>query len=222
MNDIESKIDEFKEHSDSYFKLLMENYPKQSGADWEDAGLFGSQELYERTIEAQMMLARLGETAVSRMMYIGFDFLYPSHNPVDWYDWREKILTRKVPTSIFLSIGLRIDSEFKRMSLHAQGGCWEAYCLLSESEFSVSEERYRVYFSDAPAYDAAEEARDDVRSKSSEETPREETAPSVVIEKAFFNDNFAHRKVDHIDRMEKHVSIWSNTLSIAARVLGIK
>ncbi len=96
-------------------------------------------------IEAQVLLASLGQTAVQRLNYVGFDLLFPFSNPVDWYNWKIMI---KEKISAIQYISTRVATEFQRIEMHLERKIWDRYCQLSEAEFSVPKGRYSSVFSD--------------------------------------------------------------------------
>ncbi len=135
---LKTVIDKFEELDTKYFEQFCKNFPKVN----EEVG-FGPNELFEMAIQAQVYLTELGVTAKNRFQYLGFDMMYPFTNPVDWYNWRSEILKKEISHTIYFSIGIRISSEIKRVKKHLEKDCWDAYCQLSPSDFSVS---YKYYF----------------------------------------------------------------------------
>jgi hypothetical protein len=125
---------------DKYFRALMESYPGfERDAIFAD---FGPPEICELAIEAHACAIALGPTALRRLRQVGFDVLYPFDNPVDLYNWRKFVRSASVDHTIYASIGIRIDSEIKRIRRAHQLGSADYYDALDDNTFVVSKDRY--------------------------------------------------------------------------------
>jgi hypothetical protein len=211
MADLKRILEDLKSLDDEYFKKFMEFYPLYLTKEKE--GIFGPSELFEMAISAQVLLTELGDTAIARMKYLGFDLMYPFDNPVDWFNWKEEIQKNNVPQSVYFSISLRMSSEFNRMFQHVERDTWDVYCQLSGNEFLVSKERYKEHFVadkeiESPISSGLEAAVD--------------TRPHVHIDNFHYSQEVEKEAVDNLDRLQKHSSIWSNAINVATKLLGIK
>ncbi|NIC38633.1 hypothetical protein HBJ58_18325 [Halomonas desiderata] len=210
MDRVKGALASLKELDARYFKKFNECYPLYVSEEAER--VFGPSELYEMAIEAQVLLTLLGDTAKDRMNYIGFNMLYPFSNPVDWYSWKEKIKDRKVPQSIYFSIGVRMEAEFNRMEQFVERNAWEEYSKLSSSEFSVSCGRYLEHFEDCSQKEEAEDFPDaDDRYGSS----------SIHIETFNYNQAVEKAAVNNLEKWHKNTGIWSNISNVAAKIFGV-
>lgn len=134
-------VEKFQKSFDKYHLLFLENYPLFSRKEFD----FGSRELNDLSVKCQAYITMLGKTAKARMNYIGFHQLFAFDNEVDWYSWRIWIKENEVNHTQYLSISVRIDTELKRMRTYLEEDMWEAYCSLSEDEYSVSYLRYEDF-----------------------------------------------------------------------------
>jgi hypothetical protein len=140
--------------------------------------------------------------------------MYPFDNPVDWYNWKEEIRKSKVPQSIYFSISVRMASEFSRMIQHINNDAWSVYCNLSAGEFLVSKDRYLEHFVKSPEEEKSLQNKEEV-SHSAQVT-------NVSIENLHYNQQTEQKAIDSLDRLQKHSSIWSNTINVATKLLGMK
>ena len=94
-------VADLKDTIDKYFKLFLEYYPLLVN----DGTVFCPTELYEFAIKAQCQASMLGEKAKIRLNYIGFNDLFSLDNPVDWYNWKSKIIEKNIDHTISLLSG---------------------------------------------------------------------------------------------------------------------
>lgn len=214
MKPVTDVVEELKGLDQEYFKLFMEYFP--SCLTKEKEGIFGPTDLFERAIKAQTLLTMLGETATRRMNYIGFGLMYPFDNPVDWFNWKEEVKKRNIPISVYFSISIRMTSEFNRMRLYLEGEAWEQYTSLSESAFLVSKDRYSELFSTEESAQPLDERTSGIAGPPAR--PNEQR--TLHIENFHYNQEVEEKAVDHLDRIQKHSSIWSNVVNVAAKLLG--
>jgi hypothetical protein len=210
MNNIDNALKKFKELDGNYFKKFNEYYPLFLSE--EKQGIFGPSELFEMALEAQVLVAILGDTAIRRMNYVGFDLLYPFNNPVDWYNWKEKIKERKVPQSIYFSIGIRISAEINRIEQFLEFDAWDSYSRLSSSDFSVSCDRYIEHFQDPiPTKEVENPFPADEMSKQT----------NIHIHNMNYNQDVESKAVSSLDKLHKSTGIWSNIANVASKIFGL-
>lgn len=199
-----------RELENKYFQKFNQFYP--TFVSKEQEGVFGPSELYEMVIEAQVLLASLGQTAVKRLNYVGFDLLFPFSNPVDWYNWKIMIKEKDISHTIYFSISTRVATEFQRIEMHLERKIWDSYCQLSEAEFSVPKGRYSSVFSDG----------DSPEKESNEATSNEKGSVNhthININNLAYNDKTETDAVDNLDKLNKSSGIWSNVANVASTVM---
>jgi len=204
-------LDEFKEASDTYFKKFNEFYPLfKKGVE----GIFGPSELYELALKAQCLVGMLGPTATRRLKYVGFGMLFPFDNPVDWYEWKEAIVRRSIPQSIYFSIAIRLDSEIARIRFFLDRGKWDDYQLLSDSEYLVSKERYAGYWKEL----------EETGSPSKSGPVDAQLVPSSTFSINELNINLKSESeaVNNLDKWQKRSEIWANIIDVVTKSLGVK
>ena len=204
-------LNEIKVLDKEYFDIFMKEYPLLISKEKEQ--IFGSAELIEKAIEIQVLVTLLGETALKRMNYLGFNYIYPFDNPVDWYNWKENIINNKVSHTIYLSMSLRMVSEIKRMESYLERDNWDAYNQLSESEFLTSKNRYKQHFEQSIA---------SVKSPSDTNETNNLKEQKININNFHYNQKVEDKAVGNLDRIQKHSSIWSNIINVASKIIGIK
>ncbi|MEZ8778560.1 hypothetical protein AB6D85_13150 [Vibrio splendidus] len=193
-----------------YFSKFNEVYP--TFVSKEQEGVFGPTVLYEMALEVQVIVASLGPTAVKRLNYIGFDLLFPFNNPVDWYNWKEMIKEKDINHTIYFSISTRVTTELKRIEMHLERKLWNDYCQLSDSEFSVSKERYSSVFIDNPIR---------VLDESISDEPHEVNHTHININNLAYNEKSETEAVNHLDQLHKSTGVWSNIANVASKVLKL-
>ncbi|ENG7521923.1 hypothetical protein ABVD55_005160 [Vibrio harveyi] len=201
-----------RELENKYFQKFNQFYP--TFVSKEQEGVFGPSELYEMAIEAQVLLASLGQTAVKRLNYVGFDLLFPFSNPVDWYNWKIMIKEKDISHTIYFSISTRVATEFQRIEMHLERKIWESYCQLSEAEFSVPKDRYSSVFSTENSHD---QECDDT-------TSNDQAAVNhthININNLAYNDKTETDAVDNLDKLNKSSGIWSNVANVASTVMKL-
>jgi hypothetical protein len=133
-NDILHKL---KDLDSKYWVIFMRNYPTLV----DESLPFNDNGLCDTAIEVRMLLTKLGETATKRMIYIGFDLVYPFDNLLDWYSWASKIRINKIPHEEYSTIAERISSEIAIMERYLNDNSWDDYKRLTEDIFSTGKHR---------------------------------------------------------------------------------
>lgn len=127
---------------DKYFNLMLEHYPLilREGT----SAKFGPEELCYLAIEAHCYAIALGSKALDRLFHLGFDLLYPFDNPVDHFNWREKVKLEKIDHTTYASIAIRIDAELKRIRRVHSLNAFSEYEAVPTEIFLVSKQRYTL------------------------------------------------------------------------------
>ena len=211
--DLSKTLSKLKALEEEYFSKFNQYYP--GFYDQKPGEVFGPNEIYEMAIEAEVLLSELGSTAVKRLQYIGFGLLFPFSNPVDWFNWKTAITERRISHTIYFSISMRVVTEFKRMEIHLQNNTWDKYCELSESEFSVSKNRYTELFFEKNV--VAEEEPSPVEP----DQISVNSGHNIHIENLAYNEKAEEEAVNNLDQLQKKTSIWSNIASVASTIVKI-
>ncbi|MGL6313044.1 hypothetical protein [Vibrio sp. WXL103] len=203
-------LDDLEECLEQYFKIFLEYYPKSWSHN--DADAFAPDELYQLSIRAHCLRAMLGSYCVDRLTYIGFDELIPFDNPIDWYNWAAFIRDNRVPREKYLSIGIRIDSELKRIRfLIEREGC-DDYKNLSFGQYMV------------PTSVSDQKDTKDVveRALIVEECDEEK---DKVLDFGQFQLNqqslYEQEAISNLDKLHKKSSIISSWLTMIAKPFGL-
>lgn len=209
-NSLVQNLKKLREFENEYFKLFNKFYPTFY-VESKD-GIFGPNELYEMAIEAEVLLTSLGPTAVKRLMYIGFDLLFPFNNPVDWFNWKTLIIEKNVSRTIYFSISTRVATEFKRIALHLENDTWDNYCELSESEFSSSKERYKELFFDH---------KKDCFESSVIDPLCSQPVHQININELTYNEKVENEAINNLEQLNQRTGVWSNVANVASTIMKV-
>lgn len=209
-NSLVQNLKKLQELENEYFKLFNKFYP--TFYDESKGGIFGPNELYEMAIEVEVLLTSLGPTAVKRLMYIGFDLLFPFNNPVDWFNWKTLIIEKNVSHTIYFSVSTRVATEFKRIELHLENDTWDNYCALSESEFSSSKERYKELFF---------EHKNDCSESNIIEPPCSQPVHQININEITYNEKVESEAINNLEQLNQRTGVWSNVANVASTIMKV-
>lgn len=209
-NSLVQNLKKLREVENEYFKLFNKFYPTFY-VESKD-GVFGPNELYEMAIEAEVLLTSLGPTAVKRLMYIGFDLLFPFNNPVDWFNWKTLIIEKNISHTIYFSISTRVATEFKRIALHLENDTWDNYCALNESEFSSSKERYKELFFDH---------KKDCSESSVIDPLCSQLVHQVNINELTYNEKVENEAINNLEQLNQRTGVWSNVSNVASTIMKV-
>lgn len=204
---VEEIVEKFQTSFNQYHELFLDNYPLFSTEEYD----FGSRELNALGIKCQAYISMLGETAKSRMNYIGFKQFFAFDNVVDWYSWKVWIKKNKIDHTQYLSISMRIETELKRMRVFLQEDMWNAYCNLDEGEYSVSYLHYEDFKPDSPESESGNEQK--IGSV---------VQPNIHVVVNNHPEKIEEKLFSNIEYMEKKTSILANIATFIARISGLK
>ena len=204
-------IDELEECLEHYFQIFIECYPDSHTV--RDRGVFGPDELYQLSIKAHCLRAMLGSDCVNRLEYIGFDEYISFDNPIDWYNWAAFTRENKIPREKYLAIGIRIDSELKRLRFFAERESLEQYGNLS----------YGPYMIPAIISEPQNKTASDSSVKLDSDSEKNREQHGVFIGNIHVNYSAEHEKeaIDNLDKLHKKSSIVTSWLSLLTKPFGL-
>lgn len=211
-NKIKDKIivlNNLRDLIDNYFSKFSEIYPLKTENDLDNPK---TTELSEIAIQARCLVSILGERVYKRLKFIGFDKFFPFDNPVDYSNWGCTIRSEKIPYTAFCEIIIRMKSEFERIKFFLENDKWDEYESLDEATFLTTCDYLNKKFGKADA---------EIQANSSSEHENNDFSNPLEIGALNININKDNSQ-DVFQKLNTHTSIWSNTLNIISKFIGIK
>lgn len=201
-----NEIENFKNCIDKYVTIFMQNYPTEETKK----STYAPENLLELAIEAQSILAIFGSHATKRFKYIGFFELFYFDNPVDWHAWKYKVIEKNIDFSGYASITFRIDAEIERMKVLLNKDLFQTYENLTTENYLVSKNKY---FNQAPVLEENKKTDDallpNIHINIIQNDENEKKALQSTVEEK------------ELDSTHKKVSIFSNSMNIFSKFMGL-